>query len=196
MSATHSWLMAVKFHAFGQVGINAESMIGIGGHHELATAHRQQIVLAHHAPDLFLPHHETGPLDERSDAPVPIAAMLHCVPLDGIPQCHFCLARRLLLPVAIKARTAHPRQLAHPLDRHFALRFPAADLVVDAVPPSLSFGWRNPSTLRKALLKKLTSKLRRPNSPSKLATSASNSRTLLACGSSAAAGCPCRAASR
>src|SRR5262249_852135 len=108
----------------------------------------------------------------------------------------FRLTGRLLLPVAIKARPAYSRQFAHALDAHLALRFPAADLVVDAVPPVSSLCRRSSSTLRKALLKKLASKLRRPNSPSRLATLASSSRIFFACGSSSAAGWPCRAASR
>src|SRR5271165_3593600 len=117
-------------------------------------------------------------------------------PLDGISQGHFRLTGRLLLPVAIEARPAHPRQLAHPLDTQLALRLPAADLVVDAISPGFSLCRRSPSTLRKALLKKLASRLRRPNSPSSPATLASSSRIFFACRSSAAAGWPCRAATR
>jgi len=108
-------------------------------------------------------------------------------PLNRIPQHHF--PRRA--PSALEARrltcaNSHIRWIVN-----LALRLPAADLVVDAVPPDASLFWRNPSTLRKSLLKKLTSRLRRPNSPSRLATWASSSRILLACGSSSAAGWPC-----
>src|SRR6267154_2184698 len=175
--------------------MDSEPMIGIGGHHELAAPHRQQVIGLQDASDLFLSHHKSGALYQGSDAAVSMIAMRQSDPLDGVSQRHFRLAGRLLFPVAIEARSAHRRQFAHPLDSQLALRFPAADLVVNVVTPRASLFWRNPSTLRKALLKKLASKLRRPNSPSRLATLASSSRIVFTCGSSAAAGCPFCAAS-
>src|SRR4030095_11813881 len=171
-------------------------VVGIGSHDELAATHRQQMIAPQDAPDLLLSHYEAGALDQRRDPPVSMIAMRQGRSLDGIPQGHFRLAGRLLLPVSIKARPAHRCQLTHALDRQSALRLPAADLGVDAVPPGAPLCRCNPSTLRKALLKKLASKLRRPSSPSRLATWASSSRIFFAWGSSSAAGRPFRAASR
>src|SRR5436190_16224991 len=176
--------------------MDSETMVGIAGHHELAAAHRQQIIGLQNASDLLRSHHKSGALHQGSDAAVSMIAMRQSDPLDCVSQCRFRLAGYLLFPVAIETRPAHRCQFAHPLDSQFALRFPAADLVVDVVAPGASLFWLNPSTLRKALLKKLASKLRRPNSPSRLATLASSSRIFFACWSSSAAGCPCRAASR
>ena len=97
--------------------MDSEPMIGIARHHELAAPHGQQIIRPQDAPHLLLSHHEAGALDQRSDAPVSMIAMRQCHSLNGIPQGHFRLAGRLLLPVAIEACPAHRRQLAHPLDR-------------------------------------------------------------------------------
>ena len=97
--------------------MDAETVVRIGGDDELAATHRQQIIRPQDAPHLLLSHHESGALDQRSDAPVSMIAMRQRHSLNGIPQGRFRLAGRLLFPVAVEACPAHTRQLAHPLDR-------------------------------------------------------------------------------
>src|ERR1039457_5142617 len=170
-----------------QVRVYLETVIGVGRHHELATAHRQQIVVSHGAPYLLLAHYKPGTLQQRCDPPISISPIGQRRSLHRVPQCRLCFSRRLLLPVPIETRPAPPCQFTHPLDTHLALRLPAADLVVDGIPPGFSLCRRNPSTFRKALLKKLASRLRRPSSPSRPATWASSCWIFRACSSGAPA---------
>jgi len=97
--------------------MDAEPVIGIARHHELPAPHGQQVIVPQDAPDLLRSHHEAGALDQRSDAPVSMIAMLQRGALYGVSQSNFRLAGRLPFPVPIKACPAHRGQLAHPLDR-------------------------------------------------------------------------------
>jgi len=51
------------------------------------------------------------------DAPVSVVSVPQCYSLNYIAQLHLRRARFLLDPVAIETSPAHPRQVAHPLNR-------------------------------------------------------------------------------
>src|SRR5688500_847764 len=115
--------------------MDAETMVAASGHNEFSVTHCQQIIDPQDTPDLLLPGDETGALDQSTDAPVSVAPMRQRRALHRIAQCRLGLARLLLLPFPIETGPAHACQFAHPLDGQLALRFPATDFVVDAVPP-------------------------------------------------------------
>jgi hypothetical protein len=62
MSATQSWLIAVGVMVARQVRVDRQVVPRVGGDHEGAPPHAQQIVLAHHPQHALVVDLEAAPL--------------------------------------------------------------------------------------------------------------------------------------
>src|SRR5437763_1054712 len=141
--------------------MDRQRVLRLRGANKLAAAQRQQIIFPHQPQNPFPIDLKATLLQGAGHPPIAVAApVLQGNALHLRPQFHILLYPMALLQLSIKSRPAHSSQAAHTLDTQAALhRHHFPDLLVDAVPPVLSFCWRRASILCKAPLKKSTSKL-------------------------------------
>jgi hypothetical protein len=140
----------------GQIQIHLQLVPRVRSYHEGSRLHGKQVILTHDPSDtLVVYQHSTTPQFGRDPSVAVAASVLYGDLLYRRTHLHIFFHRHSFLQVAVEARPADSRQLAHPLDPQAALhRHQLLDLVEDAVPPELSLLWRRASILCKAPLKK------------------------------------------
>jgi hypothetical protein len=107
----------------GQIQIDLQFMIGVGGLNPGPRLNRKQVVFAHQPRHTLVVHNQAAAAQLPAHPPIAIATALfqhHLV--NRRAHCHLFLRRRFGCEPAIKSCPAYPRQSAHPLDRQTALQ--------------------------------------------------------------------------
>ena len=76
MSAIQSWLMAVGVMLARQVRVDRQVVTRVGGDHESAAPHAEQVVLAHHPQHALVVDLEAAPLQLGGDSSIAVGRRL------------------------------------------------------------------------------------------------------------------------
>ena len=148
-------VQSAQHQGTGQVGVDRQTVIGVGGDHELPLPQTQQVIRAHPAVDTLMIHCPLLPPQFGREASPAVAGKFQRDPLGCIPQGHVRVRSRRLRPKAVMPRSAHSGQCAHAFHRQtFASVLLGLDLRVDSGLPFKACSFRCSSMRCKHPVKK------------------------------------------